>query len=237
MRPRAVADALASSTAGAGRSPRPVLAFLDLDGCLVDSRAAISRCLNVGLEAVGATPREPGRLHRLIGPPLHTSFETLLAEAGLDSALAARSVAAYREAYREVCLTDTLPIPGIPEAVERLRTSVRLAVVTSKPAAFAEPILEAVGLRDAVEAVHAPSLEARSESKATTLSRALSDLAAGVAPAATVMVGDRHHDIDAGRACGTATLGVTWGIGEPDELADADRIIHRPDELVEVLSA
>jgi phosphoglycolate phosphatase len=232
-----VADAVTSSHGRAGRRTRPVLAFLDLDGCLVDSRAAISRCLNVGLEAVGATPREPERLHRLIGPPLHTSFETLLEEVGLDVGLAARCVAAYRDAYREVCLTDTLPIPGIPAAVERLSTSLRLAVVTSKPAAFAEPILEAVGLREVFEAVHAPGLEARAEPKAATLSRALADLAAGVAPAATVMVGDRHHDVDAGRACGTATLGVTWGIGEPDELADADRIIHRPAELVEALSA
>jgi phosphoglycolate phosphatase len=220
-----------------GGGTRPAVVFLDLDGCLVDSRSAISRCLNVGLEAVGATPREPERLHRLIGPPLHVSFETLLEEAGHDAGLAARCVAAYRDAYREVCLTDTLPIPGIPAAVERLSDSLRLAVVTSKPAAFAEPILEAVGLREAFEAVHAPGLEVRSEPKATTLSRALADCAAGVAPASTVMVGDRHHDIDAGRACGTATLGVTWGIGDADELADADQLIHRPGELLEVLSA
>ena len=232
-----MADAVPGASARAGRGTPPAIAFLDLDGCLVDSRSAISRCLNIGLESVGATPRAPERLHRLIGPPLHTSFETLLEEAGLDAGLASRCVVAYREAYREACVTETVAVPGIPAAVERLRSTLRLAVVTSKPAAFAEPILDAVGMRKAFEAVHAPDLEARSEPKATTLSRALADLAADVAPAATVMVGDRHHDIDAGRACGTATLGVSWGIGEADELADADRIVHRPEELVEVLSA
>jgi phosphoglycolate phosphatase len=232
-----MADEAAASGVRAGRGPRPAIVFLDLDGCLVDSRSAISRCLNVGLEAVGAAPRAPEHLHRLIGPPLHTSFETLLGEAGLDAGLAPRCVAAYRDAYREVCVIDTVPIPGIPAALERLRASLRLSVVTSKPAAFAEPILEAVGLREVVEAVHAPDLEARAEPKATTLSRALRELAAAVAPAATVMVGDRHHDIDAGRACGTATLGVTWGIGEPEELAHADAIVHRPAELVDALSA
>ena len=234
MRPPHMADAGASPRTGRVSTP-PEVAFLDLDGCLVDSRSAISRCLNIGLEAVGATPRAPERLHRLIGPPLHTAFEELLGEAGLDGGLASRCVDAYRDAYREVCVTDTVAIPGIPAALARLRPSLRLAVVTSKPAAFAEPILDAVGLRQAFEAVHGPDLEARSEPKATTLSRALAHLGADVAPGATVMVGDRHHDIDAGRACGTATLGVTWGIGEVTELVAADRIVHRSDELVEAL--
>ena len=212
-----------------------MIAYLDLDGCLVDSRVAISRCLNIGLEAVGAPPRTPDRLHPLIGPPLHTAFEALLAEADLDAELADRCVAAYREAYREVCVTDTVVVPGIPDAVGRLAEALPLAVVTSKPAAFAQPILEAVGLSEAFVAVHAPDLEARSEPKATTLARALSDLAADRAPGETVMVGDRHHDVDAGVACGTGTVAVTWGIGDVEELAHADRMVHRPRELVDAL--
>ena len=212
-----------------------VAAFLDLDGCLVDSRAAISRCLNIGLQAVGATPRPPKRLHRLIGPPLHESFVTLLAEEDLAAQLAPRCIAAYRDAYREVSLTDTVTIPGVEDAVARLDGQLRLAVVTAKPAAFAAPILERVGLREAFAAVHAPDLTARAESKAITLARALQDVADGVDPARTVMVGDRHHDVDAGRACRTRTVGVTWGIGEVAELRHADRLVDAPAELVDHL--
>lgn len=212
--------------------PRPVAAFLDLDGCLVDSRRAIGRCLNIGLAAVGAPPRPPERLHRLIGPPLHDAFEALLGEAGLDVGLAQVCVAAYRDAYRERCVTDTMVVPGIPAAVGRLAATLPLAVVTSKPAAFAEPILETVGLRDAFDAVHAPGLEVRAEPKATTLARALADLAPHAPPSAAVMIGDRHHDIDAGRACGTRTVGVTWGIGDAAELGHADQMLDCPDELV-----
>ena len=46
----------------------------------------------------------------------------------------------------------------------------------------------------------------------------------------TVMVGDRHYDIDGGRAHGLRTIGVTWGYGTPDELrtSGADHIVIDP---------
>ena len=213
------------------------MAFFDLDGCLVDSRGAISRCLNIGLAAVGATPRAPERLHRLIGPPLHESFVALLEEESLPARLAARCVEAYRDAYREVALTDTEPIPGVAETLARLGERLTLAVVTSKPATFAEPILTSVGLRGRFVAVHAPDLHTRAEAKATTLRRALEDVAGELHPAATVMIGDRCHDIDAGRACGTGTVGVTWGIGERGELEAADHLADDPWQLATYLLA
>jgi phosphoglycolate phosphatase len=219
----------------AQRTPQAV--FLDLDGCLVDSRAAISHCLNVGLEAVGAAPRRARDLYHLIGPPLHESFVALLAEQEVPvgrtrDELAARCVDAYREAYVDVSLSETHPVEGIDGALERLGARSTLAVVTSKPAEFAVPILSAVGLEEWFVAVHAPSLTARAEPKALTLARALVDVVPGLPPGGTVMVGDRHHDVDAGRACGTRTVGVTWGIGAAEELAHADRVVGSPDALV-----
>lgn len=214
-------------------TPRAV--FLDLDGCLVDSRAAISRCLNLGLAAVGASSRPPEQLYACIGPPLHESFVLLLAEEGLSGHLADRCVRAYRDAYREVSLTETRSVSGIDAAVARLAARTTLAVVTSKPADFARPILEAMGLARHVVAVHAPRLGVRAEPKAETLARALHEVVPGVAPQRTAMVGDRHHDVAAGRACGTATVGVTWGTGEPGELAAADVVIDHPEQLPAVL--
>ena len=50
------------------------------------------------------------------------------------------------------------------------------------------------------------------------------------------MVGDRHYDVEAARACGLRAIGVTWGIGDRDELRDADIIVDRPAELHELLA-
>jgi phosphoglycolate phosphatase len=49
------------------------------------------------------------------------------------------------------------------------------------------------------------------------------------------MIGDREHDVLAGRACGTASIGVLWGAGDRSELeaAGADRIVAEVPELAE----
>jgi phosphoglycolate phosphatase len=208
----------------------------DLDGCLVDSRRAIATCLNVGLGAVGIAPRPEPELHPLIGPPLLESYRALLVAAGHDPGTATRCIDAYRDAYREVSLTHTTVVPEIPPVLEALGRSKTLAVVTSKPTAFAAPIVEHLGLADAFTAVHGPELDELTEPKAVTLARALADVAPGLPAARTAMVGDRHHDVDAGRSCGTATVGVTWGIGDAAELAAADVVVDEPPELVSCLA-
>jgi phosphoglycolate phosphatase len=52
------------------------------------------------------------------------------------------------------------------------------------------------------------------------------------------MIGDRHHDIDAGLEVGTRAAGVLWGFGDHAELhgAGAHVVVSRPEELLEVLS-
>jgi phosphoglycolate phosphatase len=114
----------------------------------------------------------------------------------------------------------------------------RLVLVTSKPERFAVPIVARLGLDRWLEAVVAPSLDRRAEPKAVTLSRALTTVTPDVDPSATVMVGDRSHDVLAGQACGTRTIGVTWGAGSRAELAaaGADRIVDTPAELVAALT-
>jgi phosphoglycolate phosphatase-like HAD superfamily hydrolase len=81
--------------------------------------------------------------------------------------------------------------------------------------------------------VHAPDSDHGSEPKTVTLTRALAALLPAAEPSRAVMVGDRHHDVAAGRACGTFTVGVTWGAGDRAELtaAGADRVVDTPGQL------
>jgi phosphoglycolate phosphatase len=51
-----------------------------------------------------------------------------------------------------------------------------------------------------------------------------------------VVVGDRHYDVEAARACGLRAIGVTWGVGDRDELRGADIIVERPAELYALLA-
>lgn len=209
----------------------------DLDGCLVDSREAIATCMNLGLEAVGAAPVDPAVLHAMIGGQLLGCFESLLTDAGHDPARADDCVAGYRRHYAEVSLTHTTIIPGMDAVLDAVASQRRVLVVTAKPAEFAAPILAAVGLDHYVEAVFAPALDALREPKAASLRRALAAADAEADPGAAWMVGDRHHDVEAGLACGVPTVGVTWGSGDRAELtaAGASIVVDTPDELPAVL--
>jgi phosphoglycolate phosphatase len=73
------------------------------------------------------------------------------------------------------------------------------------------------------------------EEKRVTLARALETT--GVEAHSAVMIGDRSHDVHAGRSCGTRTVGVLWGAGDRAELelAGADLGVARPGELEDVL--
>lgn len=210
-------------------------AFFDLDGCLVDSRAPISAAMNAALCDLGLPTRDPAELYGYIGPPLLGSFQQILRSLDTDPALAQEAVTAYRRAYPDVALSSTRPVPRIAELLAELHGRVILMVVTSKPVEYAEPILEAVGLRSYFEAVFGPALDALTEPKAAKLEQALTLARVGghERQSAAVMIGDRKHDVAAGKQCGTGTIGVTWGIGDRTELtrAGADVVVDHPWEL------
>lgn len=214
------------------RGSTPVEAvFLDLDGCLVDSTLAITNTFDHALASAGIAPRPPAVTRSFIGPPLRTTFERIVREEGLDPAFATVLVARYRERYRAMAAAETTLIEGIVEELVVLRRIAPLAIVTSKYGPVAERVVDEIGLRSHLPVVHAPQDEQTVEPKEVTLRRALA--AAGARPEASVMIGDREHDVLAGRACGTATVGVLWGAGDRPELeaAGAHAIVAEVREL------
>lgn len=202
--------------------------LFDLDGVLVDSRAAISGCINHALSTQGLTEQPLALLERFIGPPLTLAFAELTSEPQ-DSETVLACLASYRARYREASISETTVFPEIPETLAALSEGHRLAVATSKPLAFAEPLLTSLGLRHNFQVLAAPDLDAHLEDKAATIRRALATLDATEA----VMVGDRSFDIMGAHACGIPAIGVTWGVGGRAELerSGAELISDHPLEL------
>jgi phosphoglycolate phosphatase len=199
--------------------------LFDLDGVLVDSRAAIAGSMNHALVERGYAARPEAELHRYIGPPLLGAFAELIGEPP-DAAEVLALAAAYRARYAVASLADTLVVPGIPEVLATLGRGHVLAVATSKPRPFALPLLEALGLAAHFAAICGPALDSHMEPKAVTVRAALERVGE---PA--VMIGDRSHDVVGARSNGIPAIGVAWGIGDAHELAGADALVDAPAQL------
>lgn len=211
----------------------------DLDGCLVDSSVAIATSINAALDDLGLPEEAEARLYRFIGPPLESAFGELLASLGGDVSLTPMLVERYRKHYRIASRELTLIFAGIEPMLHELSRRAHLAVVTTKPQPYADNIILGLGLARYFQAgVFGPALDAPQEAKEITLARALRSMQ--VMPelqADCAMIGDRAHDVAAGKTLGMITVGVTWGIGSRSELteAGADHLVTTPRALVDLV--
>ena len=201
-------------------------AIFDFDGVIIDSLPPVETAINGALTAHGYPPHTASELARFIGPPTPTAFIELIGAAE-DSQIVAACVKSYHEHFARVYLNQTLLIDGMAELLHGL--ALPLALATAKERKFVAPLLEHFGLESTFQAVCAPEL---SEPKAETVARAIRAL--GVRD--PVMVGDRIYDIEAARACGLRVIGVTWGVGDREELRDADVLVEAPSALRALLS-
>ncbi|MGY6502510.1 MAG: HAD hydrolase-like protein [Acidimicrobiales bacterium] len=211
--------------------------LFDLDGCLLDSTEPIRRCLDAALADHGLAPIAADDFAHRVGPPLQVMLQSLLVERDAPLDLVDPLVESYRDRYRTVSIEMAVTYDGIPGALAAIGATERLGVCTSKPARWAVPILEHLGLAPLFEDIAGPGLT-EAEPKSATMAGALDRLAPVDRPA-SVMIGDRHHDIDAARHHGLRSIGVTWGFGERSELEDAgaDVVVDHPGQLTVALAA
>lgn len=207
--------------------------LFDLDGTLCDSEAGIIDHLAAAHRTVGLPIPSRDVLRSCVGPPWFESFPTM----GVPPDLVEPLILAYRATYDLAAPGLALPFPGVADALARLRDAdLPLAVATSKPDHLARRIVAEGPLAPWFGTVIGAHPESGRHTKADVVGAALAgmgDLEAG----ATVMVGDRLHDVAGAAAHGVATVGVAWGCAEPGELetAGAVAVVETPAELVDLV--
>ncbi|MCB9568364.1 MAG: HAD hydrolase-like protein [Myxococcales bacterium] len=191
--------------------------LFDLDGVLIDSLTSIQASMNHALAELGRPTITREEARPLVGPPLARSAPTLLQSD--EPALVDRFIALYRTRYAAIAESASEPMAGLGEVIPALARRWTLAVATSKPEAYARPILSALGVAGAFKAICGGSLEHHRDTKATVIGRVLAALeidAAGV-----VMVGDRSYDVVGAAEHGIPTIGALHGMAAPGELEEA----------------
>jgi phosphoglycolate phosphatase len=212
----------------------PLTILFDLDGTLTDPEPGITNSIRYALRELGCVDQSAEALRWCIGPPLYESFATLLATD--DPVLVDKAVALYRERYAAIGRFENSPYPGIPACLAELQAQgATLFLATSKLLSSAQDILEHFGLVHFFMRLYGSGNDGALSNK-VELVRYLLD-GENIDPASAWMVGDRLHDVIAGKANGLRTVGVTYGYGGRDELctAGADILVEAPVELKHTL--
>lgn len=133
----------------------------------------------------------------------------------------------FRPYYDAHCLDATTLYMGVRETLDRFAQK-KLAVVSNKPEAFTKKILTGLGVAQHFQIVIGPESVRRQKPDPESFLKVAAEF--GVEPSRICAVGDRQTDIAAGRGAGMVTVGVTYGLGNPAELAAA-----APDALISAL--
>ena len=202
--------------------------LFDLDGTLTDPKQGIVGCIRYALDRMGIEIAADIQLESYIGPPLRDSFRSLCDNEGdVETA-----VSLYRERFASIGLFENQLYEGIPNCLEQLQTKVdSIHLATSKPAVYAERIIDHFELRRFFDVVYGSELDGRLGDKTELISHILER--EKLSAENTVMIGDRSFDVIGARNNKVRVIGVLWGYGSEDELrqAGADALCTHPAEI------
>ena len=199
----------------------PPFVLFDLDGTLSDSAPGILAALRHAFEVTGFPPMSPEIERSILGPPFYESLPPLLG----GTERLHEVIDAYRSHYGNTegggGMFNTVAYPGVGELLAELREAgVTMAVATSKPEAYAIPIVEHLGYAEHFATIGGDALDGSRGTKALVIESVLERL--GSPPAGdVVMIGDRSHDVLGARAHGIDAIAITWGYAMPGELESA----------------
>ncbi len=216
-------------------------AIFDLDGTLIDSRRAVVHAVAEGVREVlvrheiqDFEPSEEAIMDAMGLPPAEY-YQRILPTHLSHLSLEVKDAATAHE-VRALAAGEGRLHPGVLDSLRRLRDGgVKLAIVSNAQEPYFMAVLNYLALEDCVDHTecHEQLPPGVGSGKPVLLQRALDELERSANEA--VMVGDRREDIAAGRELGCSTLGLSYGFGSPEELAEADVVADRFDRVLDFL--
>ena len=200
----------------------PAAVVFDMDGVLVDSGAHHREAWIALCRECGVTP--PPDFWRLtIGRPAEEAVVLLVH--GIDAAEARRLAELKRQHYTRLARRGVVGVSGAIGFIESLaRDGVPRAVATSASRRDLERVLDALGLRDRIDAAVTADDVRWGKPHPEVYLRAADEL--GVAPGTCMVFEDAIVGVQAARAAGMRVIGIT-SAHTADELvaAGAERAV------------
>jgi len=207
--------------------------IFDLDGTLCDTLESISYCGNSAMQDMGLPKVSLEDYKLFVGDGVDMLMKRMLAYAGDEKATRLDELKErYTEYFREGCMHQVAPFPGIIQTLEKMKKmGASMAVLSNKQDENTKKVVSRVFDKSFFQWVQGQSEEFPRKPDPTAVLFIAEQL--GVKPEECLYVGDTSTDIHTGKAAGMYTIGVIWGFRGEDELraAGADEIVCHPSEI------
>ncbi len=189
--------------------------IFDLDGTLIDSRLDLLNAVNVALSSVGRADCSVDDLTNLVGGGTRALVKKAL---GGDLDLFDKAFEAFTEHYQIHLLDHTKLYPGVDETLHLLKDRT-LAVLSNKRQKFCEAILRGLGADEHFKLIMGGDKLSQKKPHPAPILYICEQLK--VVPQKTMMVGDSPIDVEAGKAAGVITVGITEGFTSSEIMKSA----------------
>jgi phosphoglycolate phosphatase len=210
-----------------------MIVVFDLDGTLIDSARDVAYAASEMVKSYGGRALDLRDVTAMIGDGAAALVRRALREGGLHPETTG-ALARFLEIYDRHLLDTTTPYPGIRETLSHLSGRARLAVLTNKPQAHSDRVLQGLGLNEFFERVlGGDSALGRKPDPAGML-----EVVKNVPPSGTILVGDSPVDYETARASGSAFAWARYGFGTGrfgSELPDTPYVLDVPADLVPIV--
>lgn len=210
------------------------LIIFDLDGTLIDSSRDITEAINYAILPYGLSHLTTKDTIKLVGEGISRLIEKLLSTTifnGNDDVK--RTVMdRFLEYYSAHLLDNTEAYPNVRLTLERLK-EYKKAVISNKREALSRKILEGLGLSNFFDTIIGSDSTPEKKPSPLPILKVLAEL--DVKPEEAIIIGDSNLDIEAGRAAGLRTISVTYGYRPYEMIKDADFVIDRIEDLVDIV--
>jgi len=199
------------------------LLVFDLDGTLVDSKVDLANAVNVALASFDLPPLPHTVIYSYVGDGASALIRRALPEEMADRL--PEVLDRFLAYYRRHLLDTTRAYPGVGGALRKWEGIYRMAVLTNKEVEMTREILSGLSLDHSFFVVRGGDSFGTKKPDPEGLLHILRE--AGVEAREAIMIGDSRNDVQAGKAAGTVTCGVTYG------LAASGFAEHPPDFTVD----
>lgn len=212
----------------------------DLDGTLVDSSLGLSQAVDQALYALELPAAGEDRVVTWIGNGadilIQRALTWALKESQPDLAQLAMARKLFDRYYAETVQEGSFLFPDVLTTLEALKTKgFPLGIVTNKPTPFVMPLLREFGIADYFQVIIGGDDVKQKKPHPEALFTVMNAMT--LRAEQLLFVGDSRNDIQAAKAAGCLSVGLTYGYnyGEAIQLSNPDVVLDSFGDLLPLL--